>query len=70
MSRDETTERIEALEIIVAEHQQTIDDLSEMISKQWQANEVLKHQLATLTGQIQELEENQPAPPNQKAPHY
>jgi SlyX protein len=70
MTRDETTERIDALEIIVAEQQQAIDDLSEMISKQWQANEVQKRQLAKMTDQIQDLEENQPAPPNQKAPHY
>lgn len=70
MTVDEINERINALEIIVAEQQQTIDDLSEMISKQWSAHELLKRELSTMTDQMQELEENQSAPVTQKAPHY
>ncbi len=70
MDRDKTAQRIDALEIIIAEQQQTIDDLSEMIAKQWDAHELLKHQLAKMTDQLQDLEENQPTPENQKAPHY
>jgi len=68
--QDDTTERLDALEAIVAEQQQTIDELNEMVTKQWDAHEKLKHQLAKMTDQLQDLEENQPAPPNQKAPHY
>ena len=70
MTVDEINERLNALEIIVAEQQQTIDELSEMITKQWSAHELLKHELARMTGQIQDLEENQSAPVIQKAPHY
>jgi len=70
MTENTTTERLDGLEAIVAEQQKTIDDLSEMIAKQWDAHERLKHQLGKMTDQIQDLEENQPAPENQKAPHY
>ncbi len=70
MTRDSTTERLDALEIIVAEQQQIIDDLNDIITKQWDAQELLKRQLANMTDQIQDLEDNQPAPANQKAPHY
>ncbi len=70
MTQDNTSERINALETIVAEQQQTIDDLNEMITKQWEAHELLKNQFARMTDQLQDLEENQPAPATQKAPHY
>jgi len=70
MTQDNTTERINALETIVAEQQQTIDDLNEMITKQWEAHELLKTQFSRMTDQLQDLEENQPAPTTQKAPHY
>jgi len=70
MTPDEITERLNSLEVIVAEQQKTIDDLSEMITKQWSAHELLKRELSKMTGQIQDLEENQSAPVIQKAPHY
>ena len=65
-----TDERIDTLEIIVAEQQQVIEDLSEMITRQWTAHEKLKREIAQITDQLQELEDNQSAPANQKAPHY
>jgi len=67
---DTTTERLDTLEAIIAEQQQTIDELSEMVTKQWDAHEKLKHQLAKMTDQLQDIEENQPAPVSEKAPHY
>lgn len=70
MSEERTLERIEALEIIVAEQQQVIDDLSEMMKKQWDRQEKLKRELAKLGDHLQDLEENQSAPTTQKAPHY
>jgi len=70
MPHDITTERLDTLEAIVAGQQQTIDELSEMITKQWDAHENLKHQLAKMTDQLQDLEENQSAPVSEKAPHY
>jgi len=68
--QNDPTERLDALEAIVAEQQQTIDELSEMVTKQWDVIEQQKHQLAKMTDQLQDIEENQPAPDNQKAPHY
>lgn len=71
MPQDNTVERIDALEIIVAEQQQVIDDLSEMITKQWTAHELLKNLIAKMTDQLEFLEENQSGPAAQKAPpHY
>ncbi len=69
-SQNDPTERLDALEAIVAEQHQTIDELSEMVTRQWDVIELLKHQLAKMTDQLQDIEENQPAPDNQKAPHY
>ncbi len=70
MKSPETAERIDALEIIIAEQQQVIDDLNNMITQQWAAHEKLKREIAQITDQLQDLEENQSAPANQKAPHY
>ena len=70
MTPEKTSERIDNLEIILAEQQQIIDDLNEVITKQWDAQELMKHQLSKLTDQLLELEQNQPEPANQKAPHY
>ncbi len=68
--QDDPTERLDALEAIVAEQHQTIDELSEMVTRQWDVIEKLKHQLAKITDQLQDIEENRPGPDNQKAPHY
>lgn len=70
MPHDNAIERIESLEILAAEQQKVIDDLSDIIAKQWDAHEVLKRQLAQMTDQLRDLEDNQPAPSAQKAPHY
>jgi len=70
MTRDKTNDRIDALEIIVAEQQKIIDDLSDMTAKQWNSHEKLKRELDRMTDQLQDLEENQSVPANQKAPHY
>lgn len=70
MNTDNSKQRIEALEIIVAQQQQVIDDLNEMITKQWTGFEQLKREFAQVNEQVQELEENQSAPQHQKAPHY
>ena len=70
MIEDKTVDRIDALEIIVAEQQQVIEDLNDVITEHWKAHDLLKRQVDQMTDQLQELEENQPAPANQKAPHY
>ena len=70
MTQDKANERIDHLEMTIAEQQQVIDDLSEMITKQWNAHDALKRQVSKMTDELRDLEENQPAPANQKAPHY
>ena len=70
MAEDTTTERLDALEAIVAQQQQTIDELNEMVTRQWGVIELQKHQLAEMTDQLQDLEETRPVPSSQKAPHY
>lgn len=70
MTLDKAFERIDSLEIVVTEQQQVIDDLNEMITKQWHEHDLLKLQISKMTDQLHDLEENQPAPANQKAPHY
>ncbi len=70
MAEDNTTERLDALEAIVAEQQQVIDELSEMVTRQWDLIEQQKHKLAEMTDHLQDLEEARPGPASQKAPHY
>lgn len=70
MAEDNTTERLDALEAIVAEQQQIIDELSEMVTRQWDVIEQQKHKLAEMTDHLQDLEETRSGPANQKAPHY
>ncbi|PCH80323.1 MAG: SlyX protein [Hyphomicrobiales bacterium] len=70
MIPEDISKRFDALEMIVAEQQQVIDDLNEMITKQWKSQDVLKRQLTKMTDQIHDLEESQPAAANQKPPHY
>ena len=66
----ETVSRIDALEMTVAEQQVVIDDLNEMITKQWKTLDLMKLELSNMTDQVQNLEESQSAPAHQKAPHY
>lgn len=70
MTLEKALERIDSLEITVSEQQQVIDDLSEMVTKQWDAHEALKRELSKVTEQVRELEDGQPGPTHQKAPHY
>lgn len=62
--------RIVDLEIQVTHQATTIDDLSQMVSKQWDSIDRLTRQIRNLQEAIVELEENAPAPANQKPPHY
>lgn len=68
--RHETVARIDALEMTVAEQQVVIDDLNEMVTKQWKALDLIKLELSNMTDQVRNLEENQSGPAIQKAPHY
>lgn len=64
-------ERVVDLEIQITHQATTIDDLSEMVSKQWQMIDRLQRQIGALKEAVAELEEGGEAPAaNKKPPHY
>lgn len=65
-----TNDRLDQLEIHVAEQQQMLDDLSEVLTRQTREIEALKARLSQSDGRIAELEAGLPAPGNEKPPHY
>jgi SlyX protein len=64
-------ERLTRLEILVTEHEKTIEDLSGQIAEQWKVIEAMRRKLDALTDRFLVLEE-QTAPdiPVTKPPHY
>lgn len=65
-----TTDRLDRLEIHVAEQQQMLDDLSEVLTRQTKEIEALKARLSQSDNRIAELEAGLPAPAVEKPPHY
>jgi len=65
-----TTDRLDRLEIHVAEQQQMLDDLSEVLTRQTREIEALKARLSQSDNRIAELEAGLPAPAVEKPPHY
>lgn len=63
--------RLTQLEILAAEQEKTISELSEQIAEQWKTIEKLQRKLAALTDRFLALEE-QTAPdvPVTKPPHW
>ncbi|WP_350333057.1 SlyX family protein [Coralliovum pocilloporae] len=70
MSTEQLEARIDSLEITIADQQKTIDDLNEMVTRQWDTLKQFEREILKLSGQIELLEEASPAPENQKPPHY
>ncbi|WP_316859331.1 SlyX family protein [uncultured Cohaesibacter sp.] len=66
----ELEERVVDLEIQITHQANTIDDLSQMVSRQWEMIDRLTRQVKLLQDSIQELEENIGPPGNEKPPHY
>jgi len=62
--------RVEALEILTAHQERTIEELNEVISEQWKQLDALKRQLGRLDDQLREVEAGMPAAPIQRPPHY
>jgi SlyX protein len=64
-------ERITDLEMLAAEQEKTIAELSDQIAEQWKTIEALRKKLDALTDRFMALEE-QTAPdvPVTKPPHY
>jgi SlyX protein len=64
-------ERLTRLEILVTEHEKTVEELSGQIAEQWKVIEAMRRKLDALTDRFLVLEE-QTAPdvPVTKPPHY
>ena len=68
---NETDERITRLEMLVAEQERTIAELSEQLNVQWSVNEKMRKKLDALTERFLALEEQTlPEAPVTKPPHY
>ena len=67
---EEWAERIVDLEIQITHQSTTIEDLSEMVSKQWDVIDKLSRQVKLLQDAMLELEDQVGPPANQKPPHY
>lgn len=64
-------ERLTDLEVLAAEQERTIAELSEQLSEQWKTIEALRRKLDALTDRFLVLEEQTaPDTPVTKPPHY
>jgi SlyX protein len=64
-------ERLTRLEILVTEHDKTIEELSGQIAEQWKVIEGMRRKLDALTDRFLVLEEQTaPDTPVTKPPHY
>jgi SlyX protein len=69
MSSD--AERITGLEVLAAEQERTIAEMSAQLAEQWKTIETLRKKLDALTERFLTLEERTaPAVPVDKPPHY
>ena len=64
--------RITELEVQLAHQTATLDELNDMVAKQWQEIDWLKKQLTRLTGRMESVEQSLPkgATDDQPPPHY
>lgn len=63
-------ERVVDLEIQLAHQTKTVEELSDMVSNQWDIIDRMKRKLKMLEDAMVELEDNAGPPANQKPPHY
>jgi SlyX protein len=64
-------ERITDLEVMVADQERTIAELSAQLTEQWSTIEAMRRKLDTLTGRFLALEEaSAPEIPVTKPPHW
>lgn len=63
--------RIDELEIRLVHQDKIIEDMNEVIARQWHAIDELTRKLNSLGGRMQAIEENAGAPPDEPPPpHY
>ncbi|WP_336056149.1 SlyX family protein [Nitratireductor sp. CH_MIT9313-5] len=66
-----TTDRIEQLEMLAAEQEKTIEELSTQLTEQWKSIDALQKKLDRLTERFLTLEEQvAPDVPVTKPPHW
>jgi len=66
-----TDKRLNDLELKFMDQEQTVNDLSEMVSRQWDEIEKLKRRLIKASDRIVTLEDALPSgESDQKPPHY
>ena len=63
-------ERLAELEIQLAHQGRSIEELSDMVSKQWEMIDRMSRQIRSLKDALVELEDNSAPAANQKPPHY
>lgn len=64
--------RITELEIQLAHQSATVDELNDIVAKQWHEIDRLKKQMARMTGRLESVEQSLPkgAADDQPPPHY
>jgi len=64
--------RLTELEVQLAHQSATVDELNDVVAKQWQEIDRLKKQLTRLTGRLEQVEDTLPkdASQDQPPPHY
>lgn len=66
-----TDRRLNDLELKFMEQEQSLNDLSDIVNKQWEEIEKLRRQLSRTGDRIESLEESLPdSTPVEKPPHY
>ncbi|WP_394692120.1 SlyX family protein [Hyphobacterium sp.] len=65
-----SSDRLDTLEMLVAEQQRTIEDLSDGLLRQQKELDRLTARLRASDDRIAELESGLPSPGNEKPPHY
>lgn len=63
-------DRLEALEMTIADQQRVIDDLNETVTRQWAVLKEFEREIGKLSGQIEQLEQTAPMPDAERPPHY
>lgn len=65
-----TEEKINTIEETLAHQEQQINDLSDMLIAQGREIEMLQQEIMKLQGKIENMDEGEAQPANQRPPHY
>ena len=64
--------RITELEVQLSHQNATIDELNDVVARQWHEIDLLKKKMSRLTGRLEQVEDSAPKGPadDQPPPHY